>query len=393
MTTDILNILAVNEVQQRAQPAAQVACRVDVHVATSLHEISAPEWNACFPDALEDYQYMHAVETAGITGFAWQYVTVREQGKLLAVIPAFTTSYLLDTTLDGRLKVLARGIKRLFPTFFTLNLACFGSPVTECGAVGFHPELDPALRPLLLREMVLTFERYAAQQGCKLFGLKDVPLAQQSLWREALHGMRYKELNWLPGAAINIDFANMEAYFATLSAGTRKDMRRKLKQRPQLRIEYRTNIDDVLPQVMALYQSTRDRADMQLEELTPAYFKNVLAYDDTRAFCTLYYAGTELLAANLLLKNAHTLLDKFFCMDARGRDYNLYFISWFTNIEYCLAQGLTRYETGQAAYANKLRLGSTLLPNAVFFKHSNRLIQGILRIVAPLFAEDAQEVV
>ena len=392
MTTNTLNMFHVDEVTHYVEPCAAASRALNVHIASSLHEIREQDWNACFPEALEDYRYLHAVEMAGIMGFTWLYVTVMEEGKLLAAIPAFITSYPLDTTLEGKPKAFSAALKRIFPNLFLLNLACFGSPVTECGMAGFHPDLDSSLRPQLLHEMLTIFERYATNRDCKLMGLKDVPLSQQPLWRDALAHKNYKELNWLPSATIDTEFASMDAYLSTLSAATRKDMRRKLKQRDQLRIEHRTNIDDVLPEVMALYQSTRNRADMQLEELTPAYFKNILSYNENRAFCVLYYAGDLLLAANLLLKNEHTLLDKFFCMDTRGRDYNLYFVSWFTNLEYCLGHGLRRYETGQAAYANKLRLGSTLLPNAIFFKHTNWLIQGILRIIAPLFADDAQRV-
>jgi predicted N-acyltransferase len=134
-----------------------------------------------------------------------------------------------------------------------------------------------------------------------------------------------------------------------------------------------------------LYTTTRERADLQFEELTPAFFQGVLARVPG-ASCVLYYANDQLLAMNLLLEDRATLLDKFFCMNADlGRAYNLYFLSWFRNVEYCLSHGLTRYLSGQAGYGSKLRLGSTLTETFLFFRHRNALVNWTLRIVAPLF--------
>jgi uncharacterized protein len=101
------------------------------------------------------------------------------------------------------------------------------------------------------------------------------------------------------------------------------------------------------------------------------------------------YADDQLLAANLLIHDGQTLIDKFFCMNGKlGREYHLYFLSWFTNIRYCLERGFTRYQSGQAYYENKLRLGSRLTRNTIYFKHRNLLAQGLLRFAAPLFSAD-----
>jgi hypothetical protein len=72
----------------------------------------------------------------------------------------------------------------------------------------------------------------------------------------------------------------------------------------------------------------------------------------------------------------------------QGRPYNLYFLSWFTNLRYCLEHGIGRYQSGQAYYENKVRLGSKLTANAMFFRHRNPFLQKILRLVSPLFSTD-----
>ncbi len=237
--------------------------------------------------------------------------------------------------------------------------------------------------------LLTAFETFAKSRKCVLNALKDIPQPLAPALAEVVAAHRYAELGGMPTAWMDIDFASMDEYFARLSSGTRKDMRRKLKVRDKVRVEYRSDFGDLLPRIIELYLDTRTRSDWQFEELTPAYFEGILKNMPGRSFCTMYFVGNELLAANLMVHNGETLVDKFFCMDAeKGRPYNLYYLSWFTNIEYCLAHGLTRYQSGQAYYKNKVRLGSSLTPNAMYFRHTNRFVQKLLQMVAPYLAAD-----
>lgn len=361
----------------------------DVRIFTSIDSIGRAPWNACFAGELEEFDYLRAIEQSGMKEFRWCYVCAFDDGVLQAAMPAFLNDYPLETTLEGGARKAVSMVRSIFPNALTLKLACLGSPDTEYGLVGFYPNVTAEKKPLLLQAMLSAFERYAAEQGHTTLALKDIPQFQQALWKPVLEKNAYQAMAGLPIASLPITFATMDEYFEKLSPGTRKDMRRKLKASEQVRIEHRDNIDDVLPTIMALYRDTRARADMQFEDLTERFFSEVLSTMQGRSVCTLYYVGDDLLAANLLLKNETTLIDKFFCMDGeRGRAHNLYFISWFTNIRYCLQHGLTLYQSGQASYENKLRLGSTLIHTSMYFKHRNRLINGVLQLAAPLLAFD-----
>ena len=140
---------------------------------------------------------------------------------------------------------------------------------------------------------------------------------------------------------------------------------------------------------MALYHDTRNRSDWQFEELTPEYFERILTRMAGRSYCAFYFVEDRLLATNLIVHDEHVAIDKFFCMDGeKGRPYNLYFLSWFTNLRYCLDHGISRYQSGQAYYENKIRLGSKLTSNAMFFRHRNPFLQRLLRLVSPLFSSD-----
>lgn len=372
----------------RPAPAPAGDRAAEVHY--SIRSVGRDAWNACFHDQVEDYDCLLAIEGAGIDGFEWRYITIVEDGRVSAAMPAFLCPYALDTTLgDGMLRRLVRRVRQSFPGFLTLRLACLGSPCTETGAVGFHPEVPSQRRETLFAELLSSFEQLAETEDCALMGLKDIPQPIAPELDGLLQARGYAAVGGLPTAWLDIDFKTIDDYLARLSSGTRKDMRRKLKSFDQVRVEIRTDFGNLLPQVMALYHDTRNRSEWQFEELTAAYFEGILSRMPGRSFCVFYFVEDELLAANLIVHDERVAIDKFFCMDGeRGRPHNLYFLSWFTNLRYCLDHGLSRYQSGQAYYENKLRLGSKLTANAMLFRHRNPALQAILRLVSPLFSAD-----
>ena len=361
----------------------------DVRVVQSLAEVDRPQWNALFPGALEDYDYLLAVERAGLEGFRWRYVLVHDGAELVGAAAGFLTDYALDTTLTGAGGKVAQALKRVAPDALTLRLACLGSPCSEKALLSVSPDAPLAGRQALAAALIAGFETEAREARCGLLGLKDLAEADAPLWAAAAAPFGYRPVPSLPTAFLPIDFADLDAYFARLSPGVRKDMRRKLRSLERVRIEVREEIGDVTGRLMELYAQTRARAEMSFEDLTPAYFQGVLAAMPGRASMALYFEGDDLLAANLLLRDETTLLDKYFVMDAvRGRALNLYFLSWFTNIRLCLEGGQTRYQAGQAAYEVKLKLGSRLERVTNYFRHRNPLLNAALRVAAPLFAAD-----
>jgi len=361
----------------------------EVRIVDSLSHVDRAQWAALFPGEVEDYDYLTAVERAGLQGFRWRYVLAFEGAALVGAAPVFLTEYPLETTLAGPGRRVAEALRRRLPNALVLRLACLGSPCTERALVGLSRSALPAVRDGLIRAILAGLETIARDEGCGLLGLKDLAAPDAPPWAAGAAKSGYRPLPSLPIAHLDIDFRDIDQYLARLSPGTRKDMRRKLRAPDRVRIEIRTEVDDLIDQIMALYDETRGRAEMSLEDLTAAYFTGVLRGMPGRGFFVLYYDGDELLAANLLLHDGDTLVDKYFCMDGeRGRPLNLYFLSWFTNVRLCLENGWTRYQSGQAAYDAKLRLGSRLTRTANYFRHRNLLVNGALRLVAPMFAAD-----
>jgi len=94
---------------------------------STIQAIERSAWNDCFPDALEDWDYYLAVEKAAIADFRWRYLAVYEGSILVAVAPAFTTQYRLDTTVSGLAKRFTERLARQWPGALELRLY-----ITDC---------------------------------------------------------------------------------------------------------------------------------------------------------------------------------------------------------------------------------------------------------------------
>lgn len=361
----------------------------EVRVVRSILQVGREAWDACFPGALEGFDYLAAVEASGLSGFEWRYAVVEDGGRIIAAAPGFFTDYSLDTTLTDLGRRLVAATRKIAPRAFTVRMACLGSPCTEDAGLGFAPDVAPDRRGEALEALLRGFEAAAAEAGCWLLAVKDAPEAQRGVWSDAARATGYQATPGMPTAMLPIAFDDLDGYLATLSHATRKDMRRKLKALEDLRIEVVHDLAGLEDRVLELYRQTRERSDLQFEDLTAAYFTGVLERMGERALCVLYWAEGELIGFNLLLQDRTTLLDKFFCMESRrGPAFNLYFVSWFTNVRLCLERGLKVYQSGQAAYENKLRLGSRLVGADMYFRHRRPLVNRVLAWAAPLLADD-----
>ncbi len=159
-----------------------------------------------------------------------------------------------------------------------MRLACLGSPCTETGTVGFHPDVPPERREVLFAELLSYFEQLAATEDCALMGLKDIPNLLQPRSMARFSARRYAMIGGLPTAWLDIDFKSIDEYSPGFPPAPAKDMRRKLKSFAQVRVEIRTDFGDFLPEVMALYHDTRNRSEWQFEELTVDYFEDPFPY-------------------------------------------------------------------------------------------------------------------
>lgn len=364
-------------------------------IVDSVTEVDAAAWDGCLPGEAECHAYYSACEAAAASsgvGLRMAAIVIERQREVVAVAPLFRLSYRLDTPLQGSLRGLGDALFRRLPRLLTLKALCVGSPYGERCHLGFSPRVDAAGRAAALALLIETLQRQAAAEGAQLVVWKDLAPAQEQDAADQLAQAGFARLASLPLAVLDLPFADEAGYLASLSPATRKDIRRKLAKAGAVRLEFRNDITGLEAEIDALYESTRRQSGLDygdLEVLPPGYFAAVSQALGDRVVFALYWIGNELGAFNLLLVEADRVIDKFLGMRyPLAREHNLYAVSWMANIRFCIERGIGVFQSGQTAYASKLRFGSRLVPSAIHVRHRSAPLQWALRRLSPRFGFD-----
>uniref|UniRef100_A0A9E8CQQ7 GNAT family N-acetyltransferase n=1 Tax=Bosea sp. NBC_00436 TaxID=2969620 RepID=A0A9E8CQQ7_9HYPH len=363
-------------------------------IVASVADIDAAAWDACLPGEAECHAYYVACETAAAAsgvGLRMAAIVVEAEGEIVAVAPFFRLNYRLDTPLQGRMRRLGDALFRHLPGLVTLKALCVGSPYAERCHLGFAARLDAAGRAAAFACVAEALQRQVTLERAHLSVWKDLAPAED---REAgfLPELGFAQITSLPVAVLDLPYADEAAYLASLSAPTRKDIRRKLAKADNVRIEFRSDISALAGEIDSLYEETRAQSGLDygdLELLPPGYFAAISRALGERAVFALYWVGQELAAFNLLLVEADRVIDKFLGMRyPLAREHNLYVVSWMANIRFCLDRGIKLFQSGQTAYASKLRFGSRLVPSTIYVRHRAAPLQWVLRRLSPWLGFD-----
>lgn len=348
--------------------------------ANRISEVDGAEWNACFHDEAENHAYYSACEQGAV--FA------ARGAERVAVAPVFSMTFRLDASFQADTRLLAR-TRRSLARWIGWPVIGLGSPFAERCHVGWRSGLTAAERMWAFDALIDALEERARVERTNLIAIKDVMAPFDGTFEEVLAERGYVRLSGLPIATLDLTgVSTLDEYFSQLSSATRKDVRRKLRSAATVRVEECHDITPYAAQVSDLYESTRAESGLDygdFEKLPPGYFLKISAALGERALFKLYWVGETLAAFNLLLIEPDRVIDKFLGMRyPLAREHHLYALSWVENVRHCLAIGTRTLQTGQTAYREKLRMGSELVPTAIWFRHRGAVVQRVLRTLAPL---------
>jgi predicted N-acyltransferase len=365
---------------------------LETRIFRSIAEIDAAAWDICFPGEAENHAYYAACARGSNPALKEGAAAVFDGNRLIAAAPIFKINFRLDTPFQGPLKRLT---KRLYPFakgIMDLPIVGLGSPYSERCHLGFAPDLGLAERRAALAALLARLEAHAAGEGTGLAALKDLAGPDEANFGAFLSALGWTRATGLPIALLDLPFRDVDCYLASLSAATRKDIRRKLRNAGEIRVEWRDDLAGLENAVASFYESTRERSRLDygdLEALPEGYFPAVMDALGERARIALYFASGELCAFNLVLLEKGRMIDKFLGVRyPLGREHNIYAVSWMENVKECLARGIGLLQTGQTAYGPKLRYGSRLEPSYIYFKHRSALPYAILKTVSRIIKAD-----
>ena len=310
-------------------------------------------------------------------------------------VPGFLTPFDLLTTLDGSVKRIPYSILFSRP-FLKLRTLFAGTTVSEY--LVYPVSLDPG-------ELV----SYALEQLEKLKAhcliLKDIPLNSPLLTADENHAATqllshcrkagFQILSGQSLAYVPIDFTSIEEYLQRLSYSRRKSLRRKLRSRCRVEVEEIPTGDrffseeSIVRQLFHLYLNVYRQSKIHFDRLTFPFFCSLFQERSHRGIVFIYRREKTIIGYNICFIHNGNLVDKyvgFVYPDARAE--NLYFLSWFYNLEYAIKHQLKYYIAGWTDPEVKAFLGArfTFTHHAVYFK--NPLLRSVSKKLKRFFESD-----
>ncbi len=348
-------------------------------------EDDAANWQRLLPNCLEAYHYHLAFDLGNVEGFRTGYISILKDAEVVCIAPFFITDYALDTTVQGAMKTFTRSINKWLPRLMTLRLLCVGSPVTDSAQIAYDKNI--LMDSEIIRQLSLTLDAVAETEGASVIAFKDILERDATLLRPLLVAHGYSCVDNMPVARNAINFKDLDAYFASISASTRKDLRRKLKKFDQIRIEEYDGMPPHLEKIYQLYLNCYEKSELKFEKLTLAFFESLATVMASQCRFVLYYLDEKLIGFNCLLIGNGVMLDKYIGMDyIYSTQVNLYSLAWLHKIKMCIRDGFHTMQSGQAAYDVKLSFGASLEQTYILFKHRNRFINPLLKLAARVLA-------
>lgn len=375
------------------RPLVEVAISsIAVRSLPSVTSVSRDAWNSLFPSAAEDWDYFRSCERAAPPGFSLSAIGAFADNVLVGAAPLFRVDFRLDMPLDRGLQPVASWLNARAPRLMNRGVLAIGSPHAEECPIGILPSVTATERTLIFKALLEGLYDSAAATSTPLLVLKDVR-DRDTLWvQEPLRRAGFVRIPMLPVAVLELPYRHEDEYLSTLSPRLRSELRRKMRQASEVRVELRTSIDDLRDEINALFQATRGyrRADYgAFDDVGPDYFTEVTRNLGGRAQVMLCHLNGELVSFNMFLVEQHRVLAKYIGMRyPQARELNLYYFNWVMMVRYCIEHGISAFQTGQTAYEIKLRLGSKLKRSWIYVRHRGLFMNQLVRAIGPLMAFD-----
>ncbi len=311
--------------------------------------------------------------------------------------PAFHTRFDLLTTANASLRARVRALPfyRYWATVLRPRTLFVGTTVSEYAL--FNEGVSPS-------RLIATLKSDVAP-GYPILIIRDIP-QRSPLLRTLENDFADAVVNEAVGAGfvivegqalayVPIDFDSIETYLSRLSASRRKNIRRKLRARAALDVEVLATgaacFDDeaLRSELYGLYLNVYRQSDLKFDLLSAGFFSRVFRAADDKGVVFIYRHHGELIGFNLCYIHEGRLVDKYIGLAyPQAKRLNLYFVSWFLNLEYALSHGLNTYVAGWTDPQVKLELGArfTYTRHAVYVR--NRLLRAILRLASTQFESD-----
>jgi len=340
-----------------------------------LDGVSAAALGRLFPEPSITAPLLSLLEESGIDGFTLGNIVVFNGEGPILLLPLFETRFDLSTFAEGWVKKSLKAAGRLMPSVFRPRILGVGLVEGEWSEIGIDPQIDEDTRDAACKMAFSTLQALAVEHKNDMVALYNFNRYGKLPEEEC---NKFNRVQFRPCAQLSIDFSSVEEYLSRLSRAARKDLHRKMRVAPEVRVIRSCAISPYLDRIYQLYQDTVARSPMALGVHNRLFFDKICERVPGAEYM-LYFVQDELVAFNLLFVKQEALVDKYFCMDYEpGRKYNLYVLTWLENVRTCVERKIPFYYSGQGTEKTKAHLGATFIPSTILFKHRHLLFDRLL---------------
>lgn len=336
---------------------------VEVHVARSLAEVDAAEWNA-LPGAEAPFlrhEFLHALEATGCataaTGWDAHHVLLREpDGRLAGALPLYLKSHSWGEFVFDF--AWAEAYQRAGLAYYPRLVSAV--PFTPATGRRLLAASDEARASLLGAARALGNELGASSLHILFPASPD----RQFLESARLMPRLDCQFHWR-----NVGYGSFEDFLAGFTAEKRKKLRRERRRVAESGIVCRTvagiQLDAATIEVVYRLHAATFALHGNAPYLNRAFFGELARLMPENLVIELAYRGDEPVACAFMLRSADTLYGRYW--GASGDFHSLHFeLCYYRGIEYCIREGLARFEPGTQGEHKLLR---GFLPTPVWSLH------------------------
>lgn len=310
-----------------------------------------------------------------------------EQFKVSATetgLPTFSMQFNLLTTMEVETqnKLKRKLLYKVWSKWLNIQTEFVGTTVSE------YALLNNSHLPAELVQSILSHYN----RSYPLLIVKDVPVdspfltdSQNKDAKNLAEAFKHKHFIEVEGQAlayVPIDFDSMEDYFKRFSHSRRKNYRRKLRTKEKLSMQEISSGDPqffdeaVLNHYYELYLKVFEQSEIHFDKLSFDFFKALLQQNEPTCKIITYSHQDQLIGYNICYFIQNRLVDKYIGLDyPKAKELNLYFVSWFYNLELAKRLNADVYIAGWTDPEIKAQLGASF----TFTKHYVFIRNGILK--------------
>jgi hypothetical protein len=308
----------------------------EVGVARSIVEFDRREWDALFPDELETWVYLRALERAELERCDPVYFVVRSRGRLVAAVPGFVGRRALGEPWRGE----ARGQWRRSRE----RILVLGSPLSGLYQIGVVPRASAHERARLIDLTLRAARGEAARRGVACAHPSGVGVGVGVGAGQPASPRGFRASTWLkkgqgaPLARLSLPRWSFADYLSCVEEPLRGRLLSVCAQAAPYERDWRVDFDRDLAPMLALCR------EAGLDELDGAYFRNLLG-PEVCASCLVVRLHGKLVGFSLLLHDARVLREKLTLVSRRVKGSLVRSLVWLETVRFCLECGIGRLES------------------------------------------------